>query len=289
MKIGVIQVPADGDHDPAVVARRAEEMGFESYWLGDHPVVPVDDDYLNYPGRWEDGSAEPPDLVVREPDPLICLARASAVTSTITLGTAVLLPTERGPMLTGSQIGTLDDVCGGRLMVGVGTGWNESECRVMGGDWKRRWRQITEHVAAMKALWTSDPSEFHGEYVDFPPVRSFPKPRSAPHPSILLASMGSPAVFRRIAEWGDGWIPIVQSAEELADGVTKLREAVSAAGRDPDHVSVSVFGLQGQWRTRDEVAALEAAGAHRVIVWLADSDLETILEELEALAEELLK
>lgn len=288
MKIGVIQVPADREHDSAVVARRAEELGFESYWLGDHPVVPVDDKYLNYPGRWEEGATEPPSLVMREPDPLICLARASAVTSTITLGTAVLLPAEREPILTGSQVATLDDVCGGRLKLGVGTGWNESECRVMGGDWKHRWSQVTEHVAAMKALWTTDPSEFHGTYVDFPPVRSFPKPRSQPHPPILLASMGSPKVFQRIVEWGDGWIPIVQTAEELAAGVEQLDGFARDAGRDPNELDVSVFGLQGQWRTRDEVAALEAAGADRVIIWLQDVPLDEILKELEDLAAELL-
>jgi alkanesulfonate monooxygenase SsuD/methylene tetrahydromethanopterin reductase-like flavin-dependent oxidoreductase (luciferase family) len=158
----------------------------------------------------------------------------------------------------------------------------------MGGDWKRRWTQVTEHVAAMKALWTTDPSEFHGQFVNFPPVRSFPKPRSKPHPPILIASMGSPKVFQRIVDWGDGWIPIVQNPEELATGVQQLRELANAAGRDPDHFSVSVFGLQGQWRTRDEVAALEAAGADRVIVWLEDASLEEILKELETLAAELL-
>lgn len=289
MNVGVIQVPADREHDSAVVAKRAEELGFESYWLGDHPVVPVDDKYLDYPGRWEDGATEPPDLVMREPDPLICLARASATTSTITLGTAVLLPAEREPILTGSQVATLDDVSGGRLVLGVGTGWNESECRVMGGDWKRRWTQVTEHVAAMKSLWTTDPSEFHGEYVDFPPVRSFPKPRSQPHPPVLLASMGSPKVFRRIVDWGDGWIPIVQTPEELASGVAQLRATATEAGRDPDHFTVSVFGLQGQWRSRGEVEALHAAGAHRVIVWLQDASLDQILQELEDLAAELLR
>lgn len=288
MKIGVIQVPADGDHDSAVVARRAEELGFESYWLGDHPVVPVDDKLLDYPGRWDEGAGEPPDLVMREPDPLICLARASAVTTTITLGTAVLLPAEREPILTGSQIGTLDDVCGGRFVLGVGTGWNESECRVMGGDWNRRWTQVTEHVAAMKALWTTDPSEYHGEFVDFPPVRSFPKPRVKPHPPILLASMGSPKVFQRIVDWGDGWIPVVQTVQELAAGVEQLRSLAAAAGRDPDRFTVSVFGLQGQWRSRDEVAALEAAGADRVIIWLRDASLGGILRELDELAGELL-
>lgn len=289
MKIGVIQVPADGDHDPAVVARRAEQLGFESYWLGDHPVVPVDDKILDYPGHWEEKSAgDPPDLIMREPDPLICLARASAATTTIRLGTAVLLPAEREPILTGSQIGTLDDVCGGRLTIGVGTGWNESECRVMGGDWPRRWAQVAEHVAAMKALWTTDPSEFHGKYVDFPPVRSFPKPRSKPHPAILIGSIGSPKVFQHIVDWGDGWIPVVKTPEELGTGVEQLHKLARAAGRDPDHFNISVFGLEGQWRTRAEIAALEAAGAERVIIWLHDASLDEILQELDVLASTLL-
>lgn len=100
--------------------------------------------------------------------------------------------------------------------------------------------------------------------------------------------MGSPKVFQRIVEWGDGWIPIVQSPDELEAGARQLRQLATEAGRDPDHFSVSVFGLQGQWRTREEVAALEAAGADRVIVWLADASLQEILAELEALAAELL-
>lgn len=286
MKIGIIQVPADHDHDPAVVARRAEELGFDSYWLGDHPVVPVDENLLNYPGRWEEGANEPPSLVMRESDPLICLARASAATSTIKLGTGVLLPAERGAILAGSQIGTLDNISGGRLLLGVGTGWNETECVVMGGDWKRRWTQVTEHVAAMKALWTTDPSEFHGKYVDFPPVRSFPKPLSKPHPPVLLASMGSPKVFRRIAEWGDGWIPIVQSAEELAEGVQQMHAAADQVGRRREDLSVTVFGLQGQWRSRSEVEALHRAGAERVVVWLQDVPLDDLLAEMQSLADE---
>jgi alkanesulfonate monooxygenase SsuD/methylene tetrahydromethanopterin reductase-like flavin-dependent oxidoreductase (luciferase family) len=100
--------------------------------------------------------------------------------------------------------------------------------------------------------------------------------------------MGSPKVFQRIIEWGDGWIPIVQTSDELAAGVKQLHEFAKDAGRDPNSLSVSVFGLQGQWRTRDEVASLEAAGAERVIIWLQDVPLDEILKELEDLAAELL-
>src|ERR1043166_9271387 len=120
---------------------------------------------------------------------------------------------------------------------------------ILGGDFEHRWTQIKEAIAAMKTLWTEDPSEFHGKYVDFPAVRCFPKPARKPHPPVLLGSIDNPRALRRVVEWGDGWIPIVASVDEYASGVAEIRERAARKGRSLDSIDLSVFGMEGQWRS----------------------------------------
>ena len=285
MKFGVFSILADMSADPAVVARRAEELGFESYWVPDHTILPVqfDDAYPGVaPGK------PPPDYLWKMPDPLMMLMRAAAVTETINLGTGIILVPERNPILAAKLVATLDDASRGRFLMGIGAGWNRPECEILGGDFDHRWSQTKDYILAMKELWTKEESEYHGKYVDFPPVRCFPKPYRKPHPPILLGGFTAKLVFKRIAEWGDGWLPVPQSVEQFADGAEKLKRAADDAGRDYSELSKTVFSLPGVWSKQEEVKGFEDAGADRIILGLPQGPLDVVLEVLEKRAREFL-
>lgn len=285
MEFGVFSILPDMSADPAIVAKHAEALGFESYWVPDHTILPVT--YSDkYPGVAP--NVPDPDYLWKMPDPLMMLMRAAAVTETIKLGTGIILVPERNPLLMAKLVATLDDASRGRFLMGIGAGWNREECEILGGDFDRRWGQTKDHILAMKALWTQQESEYHGKYADFPPVKCFPKPFNKPHPPILLGGFTAPMVFKRIAEWGDGWLPVVQTIDQFADGIEKLKRAAEDAGRDYSELSKTVFSGAGQWRRPDEVAALEAAGAERIVYWLPEGPLDVVLTEMEAIAADFL-
>jgi probable F420-dependent oxidoreductase len=260
-------------------------LGFESYWVGDHTIVPVESS-TPYPGAKHDGRE--PYYVSELPDPLLALARAGATTSRIKLGTGITLVPERNPILTAKQVATLDDGCGGRFLFGIGAGWNREESTILGGDFDHRWSQVKDYIAAMKVLWRDEISEYHGKYVDFPPVRCLPKPARKPHPPILIGSVSSAHALKRVVEWADGWMPVVSTVDQFAEGVASVKRMAKAAGRDPDGFDFTVFALEHQWRSKREIEALQQVGANRVVLWILGADLKSILEELEDLAKKVL-
>lgn len=286
LKVGVFQSLADRDTgDPAVVAQRAEALGFTSYWVPEHASIP-EGSCDDYPGKQP--GEPPPDYLFKMPDPFIALTRASATTSTIQLGTGVALVPERNPILAAKEIASLDHFSGGRVIYGIGAGWNEPECTLMGGDFDHRWTQTAEAIAVMKKLWTGEYVEHHGTYFDVPPAVCRPRPTRQPHPPIMLGSIGSPRVFRRTAQWGDGWLPFETDPQAIADGRAALDEQAKAVGRDPASLNVTLFAPDGFFRKRAELAELARAGANGAVVWLQATDESSMLEELETLAAELL-
>ena len=258
MDTGISTTVSSQTTDVAALAQRAERVGFESFWLPEHPVIPVNTD-SRYGGT-PDGSI--PAFMNDLGDPLIGLAMASVSTHKIKLGTAVSLVPEHNPLLQAKQIATLDLLSGGRFIFGIGAGWLKEETEIMGGDFEHRWSQTREAVSAMKELWTKDEAEFHGRFYDFTPVRCSPKPVQKPHPPVLLGGF-APNVFKRIAAWGDGWMPIRVTPEQVKMGRATLDELANAAGRDPKSLSVTVAGAPAD---RDSISRLEEAGADRVIV-----------------------
>lgn len=283
MKVGVFLLTADPNTDPAVVAKRAEELGFASFWVPEHPIIPIQFS-TGYPGA-RDGRI--PDGAKRIADPFVALARASAVTTTIQLGTGICLVPERNPLLLAKEIASLDRYSGGRFLFGIGAGWLKEESEIMGGDFAHRWTQTREAILAMKQLWTTEESEYHGKYYNFPPVISFPKPAQRPHPPVLLGG-SSKHVFKRIIEWGDGWVPTIGSAEQIRRGRETLNDLAAAVGRDPKAIPVFAFGGPGQFRDRAQVDELEHAGANHATIWLKDITQTGALNELEELARQVL-
>ena len=270
MKIGFGANVTHESVDVAVMAKRGEELGFESFWLGEHPVFPV---VSNSPSPYGDIPPFMPYFV----DPLVSLARASGVTQRLKLGTAICIMPEHNPILLAKQVATLDHFSGGRFILGIGAGWLREETEIMGGDFERRWGQTKEAVLAMKELWTKEEAEFHGRFYDFPLVRSFPKPSQAPHPPVLLGG-ATPRVFKRIVAWGDGWIPTRVSPEQVKVGRATLDEFASAAGRDPRKIDITIFGVPSE---PEVVREYEKAGADRLIMRLATHVGQAALEDLE--------
>ena len=258
MNIG-ISVPLPAYHvDVGFMARKAEELGFESFWCAEHPFIPVNS-ASRFPGS-ADGVI--PESYSHFVDPFVALARASGTTKSIKLGTGIVLVPERHPLLLAKEISTLDLFSGGRFLFGIGAGWLREETQIMGGDFDHRWTQTRESVLAMKELWTKPAAEFHGKYYDFPPVKSFPKPLQKPHPPVLLGG-GAKNVLQRVVAWADGWLPNRITPEQLRESRTTLDRLAKDAGRDPSKITISVHG---QPADRDLLRRLHDAGATRVIV-----------------------
>lgn len=276
MEIGVFMALSAQALDVAELAQKVESAGFESLWMPEHPVMPVHttSQYRGTP----DGSVPPYmyDMV----DPYMALSRASAVTSTIKLGTSISLIPERNPLLLAKVISTLDHYSGGRFILGVGAGWHREETTIMGGDFDHRWTQTREHIQAMQELWTKEQAEFHGTYVDFPPVYCDPKPVQQPYPPVLLGGAAS-NLFRRIVGWADGWLPSGATVEQVKAGRATLDELADAAGRDPASIQITVFNVPAE---RESLAEYAAAGADRVILALPNAREAGALDEVEKLA-----
>lgn len=280
MQIGVFYMPASYTADVVTLARRVEELGFESLWVPDHPIMPVERTSPFPRG------GEMPESYGHIMDPLVTLAAAAGATERIRLGTGIVLVAEREPLVLAKEVATLDLVSNGRFEFGIGAGWQREEGEILGVDWKRRWTQVREHVLAMKACWADGLSEFHGEYVDFPPLWSDPKPVQRPHPPILIAGELE-RVPERIVDYGDGWIPrfVQTTPEKVAATRRRIEEAYRAVGRDFSDFRITMFGARPDAETHRR---LEDAGVDRVLQILRVSPEEDSLARLEVWADALL-
>ena len=268
MRVGLSAIFTAETIDVADFAIKAEELGFESIWTGEQPTLPVTTE-KPIPREWGD-----------IPDPFVLLSRAAAVTTRLNVGSAVCVLTERHPLTLAKLVASLDMYSGGRFLFGIGTGSHREEADLFGVDFDRRWTQAREMVYALKELWTKDFSEFHGRYYDFPPVYCYPKPRQRPHPPILLGSH-VPQVFRRIVEYGDGWLPIDVTPERVRDARRRLDRLADAAGRDPASIEITAFGVPAD---ADVLAQYERAGADRVVLNAEASSRAAAFRDLERLA-----
>jgi probable F420-dependent oxidoreductase len=274
VRLGITAALTDLDLRPAVLAVAIEERGFDSFWLPEHTHLPVRED-------------TPPALVEgvrvddykRCLDPLVALATAAAATSRIGLGTGILLAAQHDPIVLAKQVATLDHLSGGRVSLGVGFGWNRAEAEDHGVDFARRYDVVDEHLGAMEAIWSSEQAEFHGEFVDFGPTWSWPKPVQQPRVRTLVGGGATDAVFAAVAERADGWIPIGGSG--LADALPRLRARVEKAGRNPRALSVIPFGtIAGQGKL-EHYARL---GVDEVVLRIRAGAESAVRAELDALA-----
>jgi len=276
MNVGISMSATPGLTDFAAVAQKIEELGFDSVWLPEHPVIPVNHN-TKYAGTPDGSIPIPMTLGV---NPLIALATAASATQSLGLGTAVNLVTEHNPIDLAKQISTLDFYSGGRFMFGIGTGWFREESEIMGADFDHRWTQAREYVLAMKQLWTEEEAEYHGKYVDFPPVIMNPKPARKPHPPVYMGG-NAKNVLQRVVQYGDGWLPIGVSPEDIKAARETLAELCDSAERDPDSIGITIHS---QPADKDLINRFEEAGAERVLVRVTSADQKGVLNELEELA-----
>jgi len=283
MSVGIIVPLPAYTLNPAFLAKKIEDLGFESIWYHEHPILPV-----NTQSSFPATGGEIPWTYRHFSEPYIALAMAAAVTTRIKLCTGITLVPERNPLILAKEVAVLDLHSNGRFVFGIGAGWNREETTMMGGDFDHRWTQTREAVLALKELWTKDEAEFHGRYYDFPPVYSYPKPVQKPHPPVLLGGNAT-NVLQRVARWGDGWLPNRVTPERVDEARKILDALADEHGRDPASLSISVFG-QPQDITRDQVDRFLNAGAERVSVWAPHCDSEVEMGGcLEQMAEALIR
>ncbi|OBJ58240.1 LLM class F420-dependent oxidoreductase [Mycobacterium sp. 1423905.2] len=243
MKFGISTFVNDDSIDTVSLARAIEERGFESLAVAEHTHIPASRE-SPYPL-----GGELPKIYYRTLDPFVTLAAAAAVTSKIELVTGIALLIQRDPIITAKEAASIDLISGGRFVFGVGAGWNIEELRDHGTDPKTRGALLDERIEAIKALWTTEPAEYHGKFVDFPPSYSRPKPVQEPHPPILIGG-NSDATVKRVVRHDAGWISNPLPLDQLTRRVNQLRDA---AGRE---VPLWMFGTPNDhdyWRAAEEL------------------------------------
>ena len=280
MEVGISTFPTDYSIDIAILAKKAEDFGYDSLWLAEHPILPVNSK-TPWPGS-PDGKI--PKKYADTADPFVALGRASAVTEKLLLGTGICLVPERNPLILAKEIATHDMYSKGRFLFGIGAGWLREETEIMGGDFPHRWTQTREAVMAMKELWTTVESEYHGTYYDFPPVYSFPMPTQRPHPPIYLGGHAK-NVFKRLVSWGNAWMPNRITPKEIEDGRKQIESLCIESGRDPNEIGITVYGVAAD---RELLKDFESAGAERAVVSIDSVEEKQAIEQLEDMAGKLL-
>jgi probable F420-dependent oxidoreductase len=269
VKLGAVSYMTDYSVPPAELARELEAHGYESMWAGDHSHIPISEK-----DRGKDLSGEPLLEYKHLLDPIVVLALAAAATTTLKLGTGMLLVAQRDPIQTAKSIASLDFVSGGRVLFGVATGWNTKELRNHGTDPAAKWAVTQERLAAMRRIWGEDVAEFGGEHVSFTPLVAWPKP-SRTMPVVVGCD---PANLAKVVASGDEWAPLVAnwSQEKLVGHMDELRRLAEEAGRPP--IPVTVFPLVSPVEelelgsplalTEQQFRAYDEAGVDRVVVVL---------------------
>jgi len=267
MKFGISTFVTDEGIAPGALAASIEERGFDSLFVAEHTHIP-----LSRKSPWPRGG-ELPRKYYRTLDPFVTLTAAAAVTERLLLGTGVVLVVERDPIITAKEVASLDLVSGGRVVFGVGVGWNREEMENHGTDPRTRGKLTDERIRAMMEIWTKEEPEFHGRYVGFDPIGAWPKPLQKPYPPIYVGG-GRPA-FGRIAEFGDAWLANGLPPDELRPMMGELREV---SGRD---VPVSVFNAASEPEDLEAYAKLDL---ERVLLSLPTLPEGESLDHLDTLA-----
>jgi probable F420-dependent oxidoreductase len=234
VKFGIATFVTDEGVGPRQLGAAVEERGFHSLVVTEHSHIPVAYEEP-YPG-----AGELPRVYHRTLDPFVALSSAAAVTRDLVLTTGIVLLPQRDVIYTAKEVASLDVVSNGRVALGVGLGWNREEMRNHGTDPATRGAKMNEQLAALKQIWTEEQAEFHGRFIDFAPIFSWPKPVQRPHPPVYIAGE-SRAALERLRTLGDGWLPQAATSPEklrrvrlwLADhGRTNMPFTIFGAGRD---------------------------------------------------------
>jgi len=298
MKLGVASNFVWFGPPVTALAQTIESLGFESMWMGEHPVIPVSaESAVRY-------GVPLPANYRHMPDPFVSLAAAAAVTSRIRFGTNVCVLPQHDPITLAKQLATLDHVTGGRLIFAYGTGWIEDEAPVFGYRFDKRLGRTLDFMRAIKVLWTEEEASYHGEHVSFPPVHCNPKPLQKPHIPVLVGSGNDKTengkILRRVARTADGWLPSFLTPAMMREQLAELRGYCAEEGTDFDRLDISLIvpaisfgvGELPPWgakayddlkpvNARELIAEYEEAGVTRILVGLPDMEDNAAFKTLE--------
>ncbi len=269
MLYGISMFATDYAIRPDDLARLVEERGFDSLWLPEHTHIPASRETA-FPG-----GGDLPKQYWHAYDPFVALTAAASVTTNLKLATGICLLIQRDPITTAKEVASLDRLSGGRVLFGIGGGWNVEEIENQGVSYKSRWRVLRERVLAMKEMWTKEEAEYHGDYVDFDPVWSHPKPVQQPHPPVIMGGDG-PTTFDRVVDYCEGWVPIGRGdgyVDVLPGKIAELHRRLEEAGRAKDSVEISIFGTAP---AQDEISRLGDMGVDRLIFSLPSEEREQV-------------
>jgi len=267
MKFATMLYSTDAAMRPDTFAVACETRGFESVWFPEHTHIPASR-RTPFPG----GGDLPSDYWHMH-DPFIALTAAAIATTTIKLGTGVCLITERDPIVTAKEVGSLDLLSEGRFLFGIGAGWNAEEMENHGTKFEERWKVLEERIEAMKACWTTEDSEYHGKYVDFDPIWSWPKPVQKPHPPII---MGAASAWgrERVARYCNGWIPLPAQMRNIKEEIADLEARLHRHDRKLEDIEISFFWAPDD---ADQLKRYRDLGVDRVILACpAEADSATL-------------
>lgn len=268
MQFGISTFITDQGIRPAVLGRAVEQRGFDSLLVAEHSHIPAD-----RRSPWP-GGGDLPTKYYRTLDPFVALSAAASVTDRLLLGTGIALVGQRDPIHTAKEVASLDLVSDGRAVFGIGVGWNREEMENHGTNPATRGRLVNERLHAIRALWADEQAEFHGEFVDFDPVFSWPKPVRQPHPPIWVG--GGEGAFPRVAELGDAWLANSVPPDQLGPQTERMR---STAGWD---VPVTVFGVP---HTDEAIEGYIKLDVERVLFDLPTLPESETLQELDRLSQ----
>jgi probable F420-dependent oxidoreductase len=271
MQLGVTIFATDRSMSPVEVAREAEARGFVSLYLPEHTHIPIS---RRTPPPT--GDAVLAEEYLRTLDPYVALAAAASVTQRLRLGTGIALIAQHDPIVLAKALATLDHLSQGRLVLGIGYGWNQDEMESHGVDPRRRRALVREKMLAIQKLWSEEVAAFEGEFVRFAPSWQWPKPVQQPRPKILIGGAAGPILFAQIAEYADGWIPI--GGAGLQRTLPELRRAFEARGRDPGHLQVVPMGVLPD---RSKLEFYEKLGVTEAVLRLPSAPRDVLMPVLD--------
>ena len=277
MHIGISIFATDTTIQPVALGRAVEERGFESLWLPEHSHIPT---ARTTPWGGMKDAPPLPEMYRRTHDQFVALAAIAATTDTLLLGTGITLVAQRDPIWLAKQVASLDVVSDGRLVFGIGYGWNKEEMASHGVAYLERRAILRESILTMKEIWANDVAEYHGDHVDLDPSWSWPKPLQKPHPPIILGGGAGPRTFGDIAEFCDGWMPIA-GRHDFTSKIGDLHDAARAAGRDPSTLTIGVFGARADI---DTLQSLAGAGITRAVFPVPSRSPDEVIARLDAYA-----
>ena len=271
MKIGAYMFATDYTIDIVELATAMEDRGFESLFVPEHTHIPS-----SRQSPWP-GGGDLPKMYIHTHDPMVSLAFAAAATKNLKIGTGICLVPQHDPIVLAKSIASLDMLSGGRFIFGIGGGWNVDEMENHGVAYKTRFAQMRENILAMKEIWMEDTATFHGDFVEFDKVWSYPKPVQDPHPPILLGGE-TDYTLRRVVDYCDGWFPRGRGGFDPHEAVTRLKQHADEAGRDMSTLQISVFGPKADQATID---SFRQHGIDRAILTIPDTSRDEVLKLLD--------